>query len=999
MKYISSLLLLCLSLVAWSQETPVLENNPGSLRWYKIKTPHFNILYPRGFETQAQRMANTLEHIYEPEAKSLGVKPRRISVVLQNQSALSNGFVSMLPRRSEFYAMPTQNYNFTGTNDWLDLLAAHEYRHIVQFQRARTGFTNLMYYVFGSATFSALAQTSVPQWFWEGDAVNIETAFTTSGRGRIPYFNMVFRTNLLEGRTFNYHKQYLRSYKHNIPDHYVLGYHMVNYLRRTTGEAQVWDDITRKTWQVPFIPFAFSNAIKKESGRYVTQLYDDMAADLKKQWTDEVAGLTLTSFETTHKRKNTAYTDYKFPVLLANGSLVAMKEGIGDVEQFVQLDANGEKRLLTLGFLNESGMLSAAGNRIVWNEQMYDPRYLVKNYSVIKMFDTESGRTKILSKRTRYAGAALSPDQSKVVTVETNTEYQSQLVVLDTTGVVLKRFDNPANDFYSMPRWSTDGQEIVVLKTSRNQRSVVVLNPETGEEKTLLEAGSENVGHPVLYGQYLFYNSPVSGIDNIYAMDRTTGQRYQVTSSKYGAFNPVVSADGGTLYYNEQTRNGLDVVRMAVKPSEWKSDYRTKPVVDLVSSQVEQEGHADWLSGAPTNTYETKRYHTTAGIINPYSWGAVVNTSFTGAEIGIASQDILSTTSVRAGYLYDVYEKTGSWRAGVSYQKYYPILDVQVLYGNREDKFTAFGSQVDFEWKETTAEAGARIPLVLSRSRFFRQLEFGNYIGFTRTSGFNNTVRIGDSLVYEGTGRFVPFEARVQRPDGLDTVTLAYIYPDQLNSGDLIYNRFYLSYYNLQKLSHRDFLYRWGQAAEFELYSTPYKGDFNGQLFAFRSIAYFPGIGKHHVLYARYNYQRAEQAVDVNLYQFRNRIFKPRGFSFPFDEQFYSVSLNYALPLWYPDIAFGPVLNVQRVKANLFYDYGQGVGTQYFYGVGENAGEVFSRPTDATYTSFGVEVTFDLNIMRLLPKVELGFRYINRQENQYNSAGNVFEFIIGNIGF
>ena len=62
-----------------------------------------------------------------------------------------------------------------------------------------------------------MAQVAAPQWFWEGDAVATETAFTPSGRGRIPNFGLVLRTNLLEGRTFNYHKQYLRSYKHNIP--------------------------------------------------------------------------------------------------------------------------------------------------------------------------------------------------------------------------------------------------------------------------------------------------------------------------------------------------------------------------------------------------------------------------------------------------------------------------------------------------------------------------------------------------------------------------------------------------------------------------------------------------------------------------------------------------------------------------------------------------------------------------------------------------------------
>jgi hypothetical protein len=87
----------------------VLENNPPSVKWQRIKTPHFNVLYPLGFEQQAQRVANTLEHIREPESETMGVRPRKISVLLQNQTAISNGVVSIVPRRSEFYTMPPQD--------------------------------------------------------------------------------------------------------------------------------------------------------------------------------------------------------------------------------------------------------------------------------------------------------------------------------------------------------------------------------------------------------------------------------------------------------------------------------------------------------------------------------------------------------------------------------------------------------------------------------------------------------------------------------------------------------------------------------------------------------------------------------------------------------------------------------------------------------------------------------------------------------------------------
>ena len=86
MKKINSFFILfLLSGRLFSQTT--LDNNPTFLKWYQVNTPHFRVLFPKGFDEQAQRMANTLEHIHGPEAATLGTTPKKISIVLQNQSS------------------------------------------------------------------------------------------------------------------------------------------------------------------------------------------------------------------------------------------------------------------------------------------------------------------------------------------------------------------------------------------------------------------------------------------------------------------------------------------------------------------------------------------------------------------------------------------------------------------------------------------------------------------------------------------------------------------------------------------------------------------------------------------------------------------------------------------------------------------------------------------------------------------------------------------------
>jgi hypothetical protein len=982
-------LLIIFSQVSWGQV--VLENNPTSIRWQQINTPHFRVVFPKGFDLPAQRMANTLEHIHKAEAQSLGTAPRKISVILQNQSSVSNGFVSILPRRSEFYTMQPQDYNFIGTNDWLNLLATHEYRHVVQYQHATRGFNKFFYYVFGSNTLAGMSQVAVPQWFWEGDAVATETAFTPSGRGRIPNFGLIFRTNLLEGRTFNYHKQYLRSYKHNIPNHYVLGYYMVGYLRKKSGDPNIWGKITARAWNVPFIPFTFSNAIHNQTGIYVTDLFTEMAADLKKKWQAEVDQLKLTPFEKFNKRTSKTFTDYLYPQPLKDGSVLVMKRGIGDIEQFVILDKeHNERKIFTPGFINDAGMLSFSTNKIVWSEYGYDPRWAVRNYSLLKIYDFNLKYTKVIGGRhARLSGASLSPDGSMIVAVESGQDYKVSLQLFDVArGSKLKEFPNPENNFYSMPRWSDDGKFIAVVKTMSKGKTISKIDAATGTSEDIIKVSQENVGHPVLYKNYLFFNSPVSGIDNIYAIDLQTKTRYQVTFSKYAAYNPAISNDGKTIYYNEQSADGLNVVTTSFEPSNWQEHEAgvDESPVNLFEHLVEEEGRPHLLDSVPQTTLPFKKYSKLKGILNPYSWGAFITNDLAQLNIGITSRDILSTTSINAGYLYDFNEGTSSWRAGISYQGLYPIVDLDVSMGNRENSERDFGRDIEFKWNEVTAEGGLRIPLQLTNSKYSRQLSFGGAVGLTRVTEFESTITRNDVIVYQGPRRDVP---------AFDTLT--YIYKDQLNNGDLVYNRLSFSFANLLKRSRRDFLSRWGQTLDVDFYNTPFGGDFQGRLLAARSSLFFPGLFKHHFIYSRLAYQESFQGIETNTYIFRNRIAKPRGHSYPSDETFFSISANYALPLWYCDIALGPILNVQRIKANFFYDYGKGSGSAFYYK--PNSNRVYISDTGDTYQSVGVETTFDFNVMRFLPKFEVGFRSTYRFSNENRGSGVVFEAVIGNIGF
>ena len=995
MKKILSLLFFSTLLVT-SLAQPVLENNPPSLHWYQINTPHFRILYPEGFEVQAARMAGTMEQFFEAETKSLTSRPRKTSIVMQSRAAQSNAFVSILPRRAEFFTMPSQNYNFIGNNDWLDLIAAHELRHVVQYEHSNQGISRVIYYLTGNYGLSAVASAAVPQWFWEGDAVAMETALTSTGRGKIPNFGLVFRTNVLEGRTFNYHKQYLRSYKHFIPDEYVLGYHMVSYLRWKTGDPMIWDRITSRAWRSSIVPFTFSNALKKETGMHVTELYRNMTTDLKRYW-QPADTLAPTPSTTVSQRRSSAYTDYLYPQALPDGSVVALKNGIGDIDQIVRLSGKGEEKLVVTGILYETGMISAGGTRVVWNEYRFNPRWRRNTSTVIVAYDYATNKKwTVTPARSRYSGASLSPDGTKVATLLSDHTYEHKLMLLDTeTGEVLKSFANLGNAFYSMFRWSEDGTAIVSLKTTHDGKSVVKIDAESGAEEELLAPTNKNVGYPLLTGRYLLYNAAIDGIDNIFARDLATGQTRQLTESRYGSYNPELSSDGTRLYYNRQGRNGMDVVRTAFIPAEGIPLGDASAIGglgdSLAANLVRQEGRPHASDTIPKRNYPATRYSKLSGIFNPYTWGPYIDNSLERVDVGFSSQDVLSTTRLSAGYRYDIAEGTGEVHADLSYQGWYPIINAGIAYGRREDESTLSLSAADrrrvaFEWDETTVTGGVSVPLLLTRSKYLTTLTVSNSIGLTLTSSFNSRVTRNGILIEEGVDRYVPAND-----------TLFFLYSDITDFGQLISNHFEMSYSHALKQSRRDFNPKFGQFLSFESYSAPFGGDYQGWQWTVNGTFFFPGLFKHHSLYLYGGYQESLESFDLDVYTFRNQLFKPRGYSYPQNTKFTSLSANYVFPVWYPDIAIGPVINIQRVKLNLFYDYGEGEGNDYYYNF--DTGRVYISGSGAIYQSAGAELTFDVNFFRTLPQFELGLRTARIESNNFNDGGWVFEFIIGNIPF
>ncbi len=928
--------ILCYSIPLQAQQ--ILDNIPTRIKWHQVNTPHFKVLYQQDYAEQAQYMGNLLETLYLPTAQSLDALPHKIPVLLQNRSSFSNGFVALAPRRSEFYTLPPQDYNFLGTNEWLELLAVHELRHVVQFEKSRTGFTKLASNLLGEQAQSGLANLGVPAWFWEGDAVGIETGLTPSGRGRIPNFNLLFRTTLLERGAWDYSKQFLRSFKHYVPNHYLTGYYLSTFVRKYDG-PEAWSQITEKTFAWPFLPNRFSNQMRKITGKNLDDTYQAMVDELKTLWQKEKNELEITNAERLTTIPDKQFTEYMYPQPHSNG-IVALKRGIGDIATFVNMKAGeNPKNIYIPGIFNDPGQLSVANDKIVWSEYGFNPRWRALNYSNIKTCDLKTGEQKKLTKRGRYTAPVLSPDGTTIAAVLTTLEQKYYLVTMDAeNGEIIQQW--PAsieNDFIAMPRWSDNGNKIVALQlTSKGQKKVIAFDAASGNTETLIEASSENIGHPVLFKNYLLYNSPLTGIDNIYAKDISTGETYQVTSRPYAAYNPAVSANGKVLYFNDFSAEGMHVAQMPFNPEMWR------PVEEAENSEinyhqvwVDQEENPEILEQIPEKNYPSSRYHRLWHSFNLHSWGPVVSTTANELELGIYSQDVLSTTSLAGTFEFDATERTFGWEAEVSYQALFPIINFNYNHLNRAFQ-DQNGNTLRFFTNSYSLDLS--LPLILTDSRYNENLNIQTSAQLIDARDFPEQVRLFDTFLAN-------------------------------------YHR--ISYNRLLKRSKRDIRSRWGLGASVTYRHTPFDTNLDLNQLGTEAFILLPGLFKHHSLLLRGG---AQWEPSIDDFTFTSAIQIPRGyFIYESANQLYTGSISYALPLWYSDFHLGKLVNFQRFKTNLFYDFGVGI----------------NNDLNNYFNSIGMDFTADLNIFRLLPLLEVGVRAAYVPEfNDFR-----YDLIMNYIGF
>jgi len=918
-----------------------LGQDPAEVMWRQISTGHFKLIYPGEFENKAQQLANVLEYAYPLEKHTLGLPPKVMPVLLHTSNVDPNALTAWAPRRIEMFTCPPQN---SYAQDWLQQLAVHEYRHAIQLGMMNQGFTKALSYVLGEQAHAISFGLFIPDWFLEGDAVCTETLLSNSGRGRNPLFEQGLRTQILSKGRFSYDKAVFGSFRDYVPNEYEIGYQIVANTRRLYG-AHAWEMVMSNAARKPYTLKPFDRALKSLTGMNKAELYEKTIADLDSIWEMQQSALKLSPKAPVPVKAAKSYTNFKYPQYVTDSLFVAEKTSLDDISRFILFDRKGNERMLvTPGFfsadvfsfstgsscggLNKPGSftadnISVSEGIMAWSEREIDPRWQQRSYSVIKLYDFNTGKTHQLTSRSRLFAPAISPDALAIAAVRITRTNVSSIVLLDrTTGDIMKVLCSSPDELYMTPTWSPDGKQLVVTVLNNRGKSLRLLNVANVNAVTIAGPTFTEISNPVFAGSYVLFTGSFSGIENIFAADTGTRNLYMVTSSSYGACNPSYNPGLGKILYSEYTSQGYRPVEAILDPVNW---VPVDSVQDNSSSLykhllAQETGIVD--SAANGNiVYKSEPYNKAAHLFNFHSWAPAFfdfNSSYINSGISVVSQNELSTATTLAGYDWDIFENVGRFKLNFEYAGWYPVLNTGVTSGKRSSTETGTdGKPVKYSWHETSMTGGIKVPLHFLHGSYYCDIQPS--INTTWSNISNNTST--DSSKLTGT----------------------------INTLD-----YRLYAYNLIKQSSKDMYPRWGQTLDLNLRHSPFGSNRLGNIQSVETNLFFPGLVQHHGLRIYAGIQRRIKGD----YTYSNLVNLPRGYNMMIYNRMYSAAITYKFPFLYPDYSAGQIAYFQRVKAALFYDF-------TFAG---DAG-VYDR-----YESYGAELTTDMHLLRFIFPFDTGIR-------------------------
>ncbi|MDY0103289.1 MAG: hypothetical protein RBS07_10135 [Lentimicrobium sp.] len=916
---IFSFLLTTISIQAAKGQYYDIGQEPASTNWSTIETSDFKFIFPDNLKKIATETAFYFQHSATNVQSGLKVRPLKTPILLHPNFAYSNAYAVWAPQRIEVLTTPPQD---SYGHPWLNQLALHEYRHIVQLSKLNQGLTHGLTYLFGQQAIAVSTGLFVPSWFLEGDAVVTETEFSKTGRGRVPAFSVTLRAQLAERGAYSYPKAAFGSYRDYVPDIYTLGYHIVAFGREKYG-MELWNSAMNSVARKPYTFTPFNLGLKKISGLNKKGLYNKTVTDLDSIWGGKQDGDAL---YIKSQRQKGEYINYLNPACINDSMVVSLKTSFNKTPKIVKISPSGrEETILTPGYIIDN-LITTHHGWMAWVEYRPHVRWQTVSYTDVVLYHPALGIVKRKSfKRKLYAPVAKA-DGTAFAAIEYNAEGTAFISIINESSE--QKIKVPETIHPITPTWMDNENALIFIAIDPSGKRFMKLNTIDSTFTDIGKAEYTEISDPQVADEWLYFTGTIGDKSQVCRMNLETQLVETITESAYGAIRPSVNHK--TLIYSDYTADGYRIAQKSLNKISSKPYYPTPPEDWIRVNKTAEPVPPYSESPSSDSGYISKKYQKGLHLFNIHSWAPLyVDVSGETARPGfsVMSQNLLSTMFLTAGFDYDLNEQTGMFKTKITYKGWFPTVSAEISSGNRAASHTVNGLAQRFTWHETNTDLSIGQSLDFSRGNFTRGI-FGE-------ATYTNS----------------------QISHNQDT-------PENYTRGTLSALSYRFFAYTYARQAIRDLAPPLGMNVDFRYRHSPYGSLDAGNILALQTQFFLPGLFANHSLGIYAGYQRSQPGK----YRFQNLIGSSRGYQIlAGGNEMISLKINYKLPLWYPDFNLMELVYLKRISLNIFQDF-----TQISAGI----------PAQ-NYPSTGLDIITDVHILGLSMPVSTGLRgiYLHKNKN------------------
>lgn len=926
--------------------------DPCYLKWNKIENKEKgDIIFPDYIADKAFKVSFLRDKLTSEISQGIDAPIYRFPITIHPTNLNSNGMVTYTPRRMELISMPSRD-NFSVP--WIKHLVTHEYRHVAQLSALDCGFTRVMSYLIGEQMFGLTAAT-IPTYFYEGDAVTAETQFTIFGRGKQASFNTPLRALVLEGKKYNPYVYKFGTLNNYSPDSYIFGYHLTQHATEVAGD-NFWAEALKYAGRNPYLLDPLHFVYKKYSDIIsYSHLTNTTFSSLEDFWQPLTAETNSASLVET---PITSYTTYISPLYIDEENVVVVKKNLDRYYRLmkVNLTSGAEKRLCDIGYISTKTIIS--NNKVYWEEITPSKSWGQKNFATLYSYDLIKGKKR---RETKGLNFFYTPYKDGFAAVAFDEQNNPSIVILDKNYNTTKTIPITQEDVSFNGLTLCDNGLLYGAIVDNNGTSIISIDIDNEKIDYFIKPSYNTITNLGSNGNNLYFTSINSGQEEIHEYNVLTNKEYQLTKSRYGSTSSDLSPSGDKLVTTTYGVEGFllshqDITRD--REVEWQ---------EIPSNELNYP-YKEWknaikvdtldISTANLATYKekkgVKKYSKLSGSANPHSWMPLYfdtdkliddrELSY-GLGVNVMSQNLLNNTIFTFGYgKVDGYNL---YKASLDYNGLPVELGVDVQYGGGLQKRLNFTDTDDSYLNNYfTFNGTISLPLYFSgggKSRLFRSsisYNYGNDIIYLGSETLYSSV-LGDFDPMYGMQMTVPiFETGVER----------------------LYST--LSYQSVSQMSSMNINPRLGYYVQLGLLHNPFS-DYYGTLYSAYGLGYLPAPLPNGSLTieAATVYQTNADILYTAM------LLVPRGTTFSSSlKRSYSATIDYRVPICYPNGGYKSLLFIKRISAGAFFDYMRykSSGTDYW----------------SSKNSIGADVIIDFNSISAAAPITFEFSVYKPSDNQ-----------------